>query len=144
MVECSYLRNKIKLLQNEFVNLERSSTTLVASLSKDLEESMKSKAKLELEIEIIRKEQTKKLNGLEQSQILEVLNISVALEKTSKIVSILEKKCKKLELKRPSQMHKCRACKELLDLSQLEGHIKSQEVSKINYCWSNHEAHPRT
>lgn len=38
-VECFYLRNKIELMQNGYVNLKRRSTTLAASLSTHLEES---------------------------------------------------------------------------------------------------------
>ena len=48
--DCSYRRNEIEQMQNEDVNLERSSTTLVASLSTDVDESMKPEAELELEL----------------------------------------------------------------------------------------------
>ena len=47
IVDCSYHHNKIEQMRNEYVNLERTSTTLLASLSTDLEESMKSEAELE-------------------------------------------------------------------------------------------------
>lgn len=80
IVDCSYHRNKIEQMQNEYVNLERSSTTLVASLSTNVEESMKSKAELALEIEAIWRERYEKINELEQSHILEVQKMSVALQ----------------------------------------------------------------
>ena len=47
IVDYSYYRNEIEQMRNEYVNLERSSTTLLASLSTDLEESMKLEAELE-------------------------------------------------------------------------------------------------
>ena len=52
--------------------------------------------------------------------------MNVALEEVSKIVSMLEKKCKRMQLKGPSQARKCRARKGLPDLSQSGGHAKSQ------------------
>ena len=52
--------------------------------------------------------------------------MSVVLQKATRSISILEKKCEQFESKQLGQVQKCRARKDLHELSQSGGHAKNQ------------------
>lgn len=101
-----YVHNETELMQIGYVNLERSLTTFAASLSTDLEESMKSLAELEWKIEAIWRERNEKWNGLEQSQQLKIQKIDECSveRRVESCLNTREKCCKQLQSERPGQV----------------------------------------